>query len=137
MVRHFQEEEALPALPDLPKAVKVASYFVLEREVALNVRIMWMKQTRVELAQRSHFTPLSRPTDLTQGDVAEAGDEKRNVAVREASSELDGEGRAWEKVGSNEHSKAFATNCHLLHGKYIWHFCDIWFQKGKNAFFSF
>ena len=23
MVRHFQEEEALPALPDLPKAVKV------------------------------------------------------------------------------------------------------------------
>ena len=48
------------------------------------------------------LTPLSRPTDLlTQGDVVEAGDEKRNVAVREASSELDGEGRAWEKVGLN------------------------------------
>ena len=54
MVRHFQEEEALPALPDLPKAVKVASYFILECEVALYVRIMCMKQTRVELAQRSH-----------------------------------------------------------------------------------
>ena len=36
MVRHFQEEEALPALPDLPKAVKVASYFILECEMALN-----------------------------------------------------------------------------------------------------
>ena len=35
MVRHFQEEEALPALPDLPKAVKVASYFILECEVVL------------------------------------------------------------------------------------------------------
>ena len=56
MVRHFQEEEALPALPDLPKAVKVASsYFILECEVALYVRIMCMKQTRVELAQRSHL----------------------------------------------------------------------------------
>ena len=50
------------------------------------------------------LTPPSRPTDLTQGDLVEAGDEKRNVAVREASSELDGEGRAWEKVGFNEHS---------------------------------
>ena len=40
MVRHFQEEEALPALPDLPKAVKVASYFILECEVALYVRRM-------------------------------------------------------------------------------------------------
>ena len=91
LVRHFQEEEALLALPDLPKAVKVASYFVLECEVALYVRRMCMKQTRVELAQRSHFTPFSRPIDpLTQGDVVEAGDEKRNVAVREASSELDG-----------------------------------------------
>ena len=46
---------------------------------------------------------LSRPTDLTQGDVVEAGDEKRNVAVREASSELDGEGRAREEVAFNEH----------------------------------
>ena len=112
MVRHFQEEEALPALPDLPKAVKVASYFILEcevasyfileYEVALYVRITCMKQTRVELAQRSHLRLLSRPTDLlTQGDVAEVGDEERNVAVREASSELDGEGRAWEKVGLN------------------------------------
>ena len=55
MVRHFQEEEALPALPDLPKAVKVASYFILECEVALYVRIMCMKQTRVELPQRSHL----------------------------------------------------------------------------------
>ena len=52
---------------------------------------------------------LSRPIDLTQGDVVEAGDEKRNVAVREASSELDGEGRAWEKVGFNEHSIALAA----------------------------
>ena len=60
------------------------------------------------------LTPLSRPTDLlTQGDVVEAGDEKRNVAVREASSELDGEGRAWEKVAFNEHSKALAANCHM------------------------
>ena len=114
MVRHFQEEEALPALPDLPKAVKVASYFTLECEVALYVRIICMEQTRVELAQRSQFTPLSRPVDrLTQGDVAEAGDEKRNVAVREASSELDGEGRAWEEVGFNEYSKALAANCHM------------------------
>ena len=49
------------------------------------------------------LAPLSRPIDLlTQGDVVEAGDEKRNVAVREASSELDGEGRAWEKVAFNE-----------------------------------
>ena len=65
MVRHFQEEEALPALPDLPKAVKVASYFILEcevasyfileYEVALYLRRMCMKQTRVELAQRSHI----------------------------------------------------------------------------------
>ena len=59
------------------------------------------------------LTPPSRPTDLTQGDVVEAGDEKRNVAVREASSELDGEGRAWEKVAFNEHSKALAVNCHM------------------------
>ena len=50
IVRHFQEEEALPDLPDLPKAVKVASYFILECQVALNVRIMCMKQTRVEPA---------------------------------------------------------------------------------------
>ena len=101
-------------MPDLPKAVKVASYFTLECEVALYVRIICMEQTRVELAQRSQFTPLSRPVDrLTQGDVAEAGDEKRNVAVREASSELDGEGRAWEEVGFNEYSKALADNCHM------------------------
>ena len=59
------------------------------------------------------LTPLSRTTDLTQGDVVEAGDEKRNVAVREASSELDGEGRAWEKVAFNEHSKALAADCHI------------------------
>ena len=59
------------------------------------------------------LTPPSRPTDLTQGDLVEAGDEKRNVAVREASSELDGEGRAWEKVAFNEHSKALAVNCHM------------------------
>ena len=55
MVRHFQEEEALPALPDLPKAVKVASYFVIECEVAIYVRRLCMKETRVELAQRSHL----------------------------------------------------------------------------------
>ena len=63
--------------------------------------------------EKISLTPLSRPTDLTQGDVVEAGDEKRNFAVREASSELDGEGRAWEKVAFNEHSKALAADCHI------------------------
>ena len=79
---------------------------------------------------------LSRPTDLlTQGDVVEAGDEKRNIAVREASSELDGEGRAWEKVAFNEHSKALAANCHME--STFGAFLTFGFKKVKMPFFHF
>ena len=84
----------------------------------------------------------------TQGDLVEAGDEKRNVAVREASSELDGEGRAWEKVAFNEHSKALAAilaekkhlqtnmitkNCHMesTFGAFV----AFGFKKAKTPFF--
>ena len=80
--------------------------------------------------------PFSRPIDpLTQGDVVEAGDEKRNVAVREASSELDGEGRAWEKVAFNEHSKALAANCHMQ--STFGAFLTFGLKKAKSPFFHF
>ena len=81
------------------------------------------------------LSPFSRPTDLAKGDVIEAGDEKWNVAVREASSELDGEGRAWEKVAFNEHSKALAANCHMesTFGAFV----TFGFKKANTPFFHF
>ena len=72
MVRHFQEEGS-PALPDLPKAVKVWLNNFVDSDDGEN-------------------------EDSVAGDIVEAGDEKWDPSIWEAGCELDGQRWAWEKV---------------------------------------
>ena len=108
MVRHFQEEGS-PAMPDLPKAVKVWLNDCDEsdeNEDDVAGDLAEAGDDMFDVDDDSFDESNADEKDGVPGDLVEAGDEEREPAIWEAGCQLDGQRWAWQKVDGS-------SKCHL------------------------